>query len=67
MKIAVIGAGSFGTAFAQQISFNKELNVEIFGRDIEVIESINNCKINSKYFPNKILNNNNRNDIMLDR
>ena len=58
MKIAVIGAGSFGTAFAQQISFNKELNVEIFGRDIEVIESINNCKINSKYFPNKILNNN---------
>lgn len=54
MKIAIIGAGSFGTALAQVISKTNSVNLIL--RNKEIADSINKKKINSKYFPNIKLN-----------
>lgn len=56
MKITILGGGSFGTAFANQISFNPHNEVTILLRDTEVRDEINNKHSNSKYFLNKDLN-----------
>lgn len=56
-KIGVVGAGSMGTALAQNIS-NKTEEVVLYGRNQEVIDSINNDKCNENYFPGLVLNSN---------
>ena len=56
-NLGIIGSGSWGTALSQVLSekFNK---VFIWGRDKNLIESINKEKINYKYLPDIILNEN---------
>lgn len=57
MKVSVIGAGSFGTAIAQVISTNAS-EVLLFGRDRDVLHSINAHRVNPKYHPFVKLNSN---------
>lgn len=56
MKITILGGGSFGTAFANQISFNPKNEVTILLRDEKVRDEINNQNSNAKYFLHKELN-----------
>ncbi len=53
-KVAVIGAGSWGTALAMVLADN-ELEVKIWARRKEQIEEINQHHTNSKYLPNVVL------------
>lgn len=56
MKILVLGAGSFGTAIAQQLAVNPENEIEIFFREAAAANIFNTHKINEKYFPNYRIN-----------
>ena len=58
MEIYILGAGSFGTAFANQLSNNKLNNLTIFSRNKDQVLEINERNTNLKFFPNKTLNNN---------
>ena len=52
-KICVLGGGSFGTAMAQEASYNNMVkSVNIYVRDDEVVRSINSFNINPKVFSN---------------
>lgn len=53
MEIGVIGGGSFGTALANALK--KENRINIFTRNVQVAEGINNNRKNCIYYPNKIL------------
>ncbi|MDI6720684.1 MAG: NAD(P)-binding domain-containing protein [Methanomicrobiales archaeon] len=64
-KVGVIGAGSMGTALAQSISSRVE-NVVLYGRRRVIIDSINNTRCNSDYFPGLRLNPNIHAKIMQD-
>ena len=55
-NIAIIGAGTFGTAMAQQLSLNKKNNVSLFVRTKKQSKQINKKNINKKYFQNFKLN-----------
>jgi len=57
MNVSIIGPGSFGTALAQLISENTD-EVYLFGRNTDVINSINTKKTNDVYFPYNHLNEN---------
>ncbi|CDG65199.1 Glycerol-3-phosphate dehydrogenase [NAD(P)+] [Methanobacterium sp. MB1] len=57
MRVSIIGPGSFGTALAQITSKNTE-EVYLFGRNRNVIDSINNNGRNEVYFPLNQLNDN---------
>lgn len=50
MRVSVIGAGSFGTALAQLVSSSAS-EVLLFGRDNDVLRSINRHHVNQKYHP----------------
>lgn len=50
-KVAVLGAGSWGTALAQHLASNTELEVVIWGRNEKVLESIAVSRFNNRYFP----------------
>lgn len=54
MKWAVIGGGSWGTAFAQILS-DAGNNVLLWARDAEVVGQINGEHRNAKFHPNSIL------------
>jgi glycerol-3-phosphate dehydrogenase (NAD(P)+) len=56
MNIIVLGAGSFGTAIANELSINKRNNVILFSRSKEKVNEINSLHTNESYFPNKKLN-----------
>jgi glycerol-3-phosphate dehydrogenase (NAD(P)+) len=58
MRICIIGAGSFGTAIASQLSNNQLNKLIIFSRNEDQVLEINTCNRNTKYYPNKILNKN---------
>jgi len=49
MKIAVIGAGAWGTALAIQLA--KKHHVSLWGRDSVALDSMAKSRINSKYLP----------------
>ena len=53
--IYIIGAGSFGTAIANQLSFNTENKVCLICRGEEQEKEINKEHTNLRYFPNKTL------------
>lgn len=53
-KVAVIGAGSWGTALAMVLADNGH-DVRLWGRRKEQIDEINHQKTNSKYLPGIIL------------
>lgn len=56
-KIVVEGAGTFGTAISERLSWNKENEIFIHTRNKETMYDINNNKKNSKYFPSKFVSN----------
>lgn len=49
-KVGVIGAGAWGTAIAQSLARNN-LDVSLWARESEVVEDINNNRINSIFLP----------------
>ncbi|QCX01863.1 hypothetical protein FGM00_17720 [Aggregatimonas sangjinii] len=53
--IYVIGAGSFGTAIANQLAFNTEDSVCLICRSEDQQQEINDNHTNLRYFPNKTL------------
>lgn len=53
-KIAVLGAGSFGTALAILLAKNGNQTI-LWGRDSVQVESINQSRINQKYLPDILL------------
>lgn len=53
MKIAILGAGSFGTALAIHLSNNFK-NISIWGKNQEIIDEINIKRSNSTYLKNTI-------------
>ena len=56
MNIIVIGAGTFGTAIANELSVNKDNNVILFSRCQNKVNEINTFRTNRSFFPNKHLN-----------
>jgi len=56
-KICVLGAGSWGTALASLLASNKH-EVDLWGRDGSLINSIKNSGINEKYLPGIFLSKN---------
>lgn len=52
MKIYIIGAGSFGTAIANQLVQNNENEIFLVCKKPEQLKEISSTRINSKYFPN---------------
>ena len=55
MNILVLGAGTFGTAIANELSVNTENMVTLFSRNQEKVEEINQFQTNKSCFPNKHL------------
>ena len=53
-RVAFIGGGSFGTALAVQLGHKGE-KVNIFDRDINVCNDINNNRRNSKYIKDVVI------------
>ncbi|MGX7689895.1 NAD(P)H-dependent glycerol-3-phosphate dehydrogenase [Flectobacillus roseus] len=53
MKIAIVGAGTFGTAVSNALKY--ECNILLHSRNQGVVEEINSTRRNTQYFPNKIL------------
>ena len=55
MNILVLGAGTFGTAIANELSVNPENKVVLFSRNQSKVDEINRCNTNKSCFPNKHL------------
>ena len=55
MNILVLGAGTFGTAIANELSVNTDNKVTLFSRNQEKVEEINQFQTNKSCFPNKHL------------
>ena len=55
MNIIVLGAGTFGTAIANELSVNTENKVTLFSRNQEKVKEINEFQTNKSCFPNKHL------------
>ena len=55
MNVIVLGAGTFGTAIANELSVNTENNVVLFSRNKEKVDEINSYNTNKSCFPNKHL------------
>ena len=55
MNILVLGAGTFGTAIANELSVNTENNVVLFSRNQQKVDEINTSNTNKSCFPNKHL------------
>lgn len=52
VKIVIVGAGSIGTALGQTIARKKDYEVTLLSIEKDVVETINNTRFNTKYFPN---------------
>jgi len=55
MNILVLGAGTFGTAIANELSVNTANNVVLFSRNQSKVDEINTLHTNKSCFPNKHL------------
>ena len=55
MNILVLGAGTFGTAIANELAVNKNNNVILFSRSQDKVREINQNSTNQNFFPNKKL------------
>ena len=55
MNILVLGAGTFGTAIANELSVNTKNNVVLFSRNQLKVDEINSINTNKSCFPNKHL------------
>jgi len=55
MNILVLGAGTFGTAIANELSGNTDNNVVLFSRNQDKVDEINISNTNKSCFPNKHL------------
>ena len=55
MNILVLGAGTFGTAIANELSVNKDNDVVLFSRNQDKVDEINTLHTNKSCFPNKHL------------
>ena len=55
MNILVLGAGTFGTAIANELSVNTKNNVVLFSRNQLKVDEINTSNTNKSCFPNKHL------------
>ena len=55
MNILVLGAGTFGTAIANELSVNTTNNVVLFSRNQSKVDEINTDNTNKSCFPNKHL------------
>jgi len=55
MNILVLGAGTFGTAIANELSVNTENKVVLFSRNQLKVDEINTNNTNKSCFPNKHL------------
>jgi glycerol-3-phosphate dehydrogenase (NAD(P)+) len=55
MNILVLGAGTFGTAIANELSVNTANNVVLFSRNQSTVDEINTLHTNKSFFPNKHL------------
>ena len=55
MNILVLGAGTFGTAIANELSVNRTNNVVLFSRNQSKVDEINTSNTNKSCFPNKHL------------
>jgi glycerol-3-phosphate dehydrogenase len=55
MNILVLGAGTFGTAIANELSVNTANNVVLFSRNHHKVDEINTHHTNKSCFPNKHL------------
>ena len=55
MNILVLGAGTFGTAIANELAINKKNNVILFSRSLNKVSEINQNNTNQDFFPNKQL------------
>ena len=55
MNILVLGAGTFGTAIANELAINKKNNVILFSRSKDKVREINQNSTNQNFFPNKRL------------
>lgn len=58
MKIVIIGAGAFGTSIASALCLNKKNKVILWSHLPDEVEKISKTRINTKYFPNRILDSN---------
>ena len=55
MNILVLGAGTFGTAIANELAINRNNNVILFSRSKDKVREINQNSTNQNFFPNKKL------------
>jgi len=55
MKIVILGAGSFGTALANQLAQNPRNRITLLLRDDRAKEEINQKNINPNYFAKRVL------------
>ena len=55
MNILVLGAGTFGTAIANELSVNTKNKVVLFSRNQSKVDEINTSNTNKSCFPNKHL------------
>lgn len=55
MNIIILGAGSFGTALANQLAQNPDNEITLLLRDNKTEKEINTTNINSNYFSKRVL------------
>ena len=57
-SIVIAGAGVFGTALAQRLSWNPKNRITLYSIEPDVVSDINEFNQNSKYFPGRHINTN---------
>jgi len=55
-RIVIAGAGVFGTALAQRLSWNPKNQITLYSIEPDVVKDINELNQNSKYFPGRHIN-----------